>query len=307
MNGGHAVMPYAVAGGAEQLPGDWPGADHSRFVDAGGLRWHVQDRGRGDAIVLLHGTSASLHSFVPLVDRLAPNARCISLDLPGHGFTSPFESGGYTLRRTAAAVGALIDAMGLAPGAIVGHSAGAAIALQWLLDRSAVAESLPRLVAINPALRPFGGVAGFAFPFMARLAASSGALPGMIARRAARRDEVEGLITATGSKVPPEMLDCYQRLMQRPGHVRAVLEMMAGWQLDHLVRAMRDLDPVQHVILGGRDRAVPPARTVSMLAGLTNTMVSQVPEFGHLVHEEAPRATANLVLRRHAHTGNSDA
>ena len=69
-------------------------------------------------------------------------------------------------------------------------------------------------------------------------------------------------------------------------------------QAEKLVRALRALDPVQHVILGGRDLAVPPARTESMLAGLSNTMVSRLPEFGHLVHEEAPRATAKLVLRR---------
>jgi magnesium chelatase accessory protein len=299
-------MPYAAAGAADGVPDDWPGVGYSRFVDAGGLRWHVQDRGSGDTIVLLHGTSASLHSFVPLVERLAPHLRCISLDLPGHGFTSPFEGGAYTLRRTATAVGALIEAMGIGPAAIVGHSAGAAIALQWLLDRSAAMPAPPRLVAINPALRPFGGVAGFAFPFMARLAASSGALPVMIARRAKRRDEVEGLITATGSKVPGEMLDCYQRLLQRAGHVRAVLAMMAGWQLDHLVRALRALDPVQHVILGGRDRAVPPARTMATLAGLSNTMVSHLPEFGHLVHEEAPRATASLVLRGLVHEEKSN-
>lgn len=290
-------MPYAVAGTPDGVPHDWPGVRHSRFVEAGGLRWHVQDRGSGDTIVLLHGTSASLHSFVPLVECLAPKLRCISVDLPGHGFTSPFEGGAFTLRRTAGAVGALIDRLGVAPAAILGHSAGAAIALQWLLDRAATEASPPRLVAINPALRPFGGVAGFAFPFMARLAASSGALPGMIARRATRRDEVEGLITATGSKVPPGMLDSYQRLLQRPGHVRAVLAMMAGWQLEHLVRALRALDPAQHVILGGRDRAVPPARTISTLTGLSNTIVSRLPEYGHLVHEEAPRATADLVLR----------
>lgn len=296
MKGGALLMPYAVARTPDGVPADWPGVRYSRMVEAGGLRWHVQDRGNGDTIVLLHGTSASLHSFGPLVERLAPRLRCISADLPGHGFTSPFEGGNYTLRRTAVAVGALIEAMDLAPVAIIGHSAGAAIALQWLLDRPA-AMAPPRLVAINPALRPFGGVAGFAFPFMARLAASSGALPGMIARRATRRDEVEGLITATGSKVPPELLDCYQRLLQRPGHVRAVLEMMAGWQLDHLVRALRALDPVQHVILGGRDRAVPPARTMATLAGLSNTIVSRLPEFGHLVHEEAPQEVADLVLQ----------
>ncbi|MEM1439100.1 MAG: alpha/beta fold hydrolase BchO [Pseudomonadota bacterium] len=277
------------------VPRDWPGARFSRHIDAGGLRWHVQIEGRGASILFLHGAGASAHSFRPLIAALADTYTGIAVDLPGHGYTTAFAQGAYTLRRTARAIGDLLDALEVSPTLIVGHSAGAAIALQWLLDQPA--DARPPLLAINPALRPFGGVAGFAFPVMARLAAASGSLPQYLARRAGDRRQVERLLHGTGSRVPETMLDAYQSLMQKPGHVQAVLSMMAGWQLEQMVRAVRALDPTMHVVLGGRDRAVPPARTTSTVAGLANTTITELMTFGHLVHEEAPELIAELLLK----------
>ena len=277
------------------VPHDWPGARFSRQVDAGGLHWHVQVEGRGAPILFLHGAGASAHSFRPLVATLADVYTGIAVDLPGHGFTTAFSHGAYTLRRTARAIGDLLGALDVSPALIVGHSAGAAIALQWLLDQPA--DARPPLLAINPALRPFGGVAGFAFPVMARLAAASGSLPQYLARRAEDRRQVERLLHGTGSRVPESMLDGYQYLMRKPEHVQAVLSMMAGWQLEQMVRAVRALDPTMHVVLGGRDRAVPPARTASTVAGLANTTITEFMTFGHLVHEEAPELIADLLLK----------
>ena len=295
MNGSSAIAHAGLRSGSGTVPRDWPGAARSRFVEAGGLRWHVQEHGSGPTIVLVHGAGASLHSFAPLVRRLARDHHCIAFDLPGHGFTSPFTGGAYTLAHTADALDALLTALGADVSRFVGHSAGAAIALQWLLARRD--DRLPPLVAINPALRPFGGLAGVAFPALARAAAASRSLASFIAHRAARPAQVQRLIAGTGSAVPAEMLDCYQFLFSRPAHVRAVLTMMAGWQLDGMMRSLTRLDPQLHVVLGGRDRAVAPRQTAAMLAGLERTTVTWLERYGHLVHEEAPDAVAALVKR----------
>jgi magnesium chelatase accessory protein len=42
---------------------DWPNREASRFVDAAGMRWHVQVMGQGPVLLLLHGTGASTHSW----------------------------------------------------------------------------------------------------------------------------------------------------------------------------------------------------------------------------------------------------
>ena len=41
---------------------DWPNHAASRFVEAAGMRWHVQVMGSGPALLLLHGTGAATHS-----------------------------------------------------------------------------------------------------------------------------------------------------------------------------------------------------------------------------------------------------
>ncbi len=110
---------------------DWPNRDASRFVDAGGLRWHVQVLGPADAdaptLLLLHGTGAATHSWRALAPRLAHGFRVVAPDLPGHGFTSMPPADGLSLPGMAAAVGALLAALDASPALVVGHSAGAAV------------------------------------------------------------------------------------------------------------------------------------------------------------------------------------
>ncbi len=50
---------------------DWPHRDRSRFVEAGGLRWHIQRMGDGPALLLVHGTAAATHSWRDLAPLLA--------------------------------------------------------------------------------------------------------------------------------------------------------------------------------------------------------------------------------------------
>lgn len=281
---------------AASVPLDWPGASNSRIAVAAGVQWHVQIQGTGPVAVLLHGAGASSHSMLPLSQELNGAYCCIGIDLPGHGFTSSYPQGDYTLRRTARALDALFDALEITPALIIGHSAGAAIALRWLLDQDAAAAApQPLLVAINPALEPFGGAARFAFPALARLAAGSASLASFMARQARGRRQVERLIESTGSQIPEPMLDCYQALFQRDAHVRAVLSMMAGWQLEGLVDAVCARDPELHVVVGDRDRAVSPGRTLSVLRRLSRATLSRLPDYGHLVHETAPAQVARAV------------
>jgi len=66
---------------------DWPNRDASRFVRAGGLRWHVQKTGTGPVLLLVHGTGAATHSWRELAPLLARRFTVIAPDLPGPGFT----------------------------------------------------------------------------------------------------------------------------------------------------------------------------------------------------------------------------
>ena len=106
---------------------DWPNGEASYFVEAAGLRWHVQQMGRGPSVLLLHGTGSSTHSYRVLAPLLASSMSVTTLDLPGHGFTSSPEVNGLTLNGMAKSIAELLRVISCRPVIIVGHSAGAAV------------------------------------------------------------------------------------------------------------------------------------------------------------------------------------
>ncbi|MEL6302204.1 MAG: alpha/beta fold hydrolase BchO [Pseudomonadota bacterium] len=268
-------------------------------INAADLNWHVRQDGDGPDLVCIHGAGASLESWDALVPLLETEFRVTRMDLPGHADSESFRPGLYSLRRTAQAVAALCHTLELEAPLVLGHSAGGAIGLKWSLDGHAPRPG--RILAINPALLPFSGVAGLMFPAMARFAAMLPLLDGMIARRAERTTEVRRLLEGTGSQLHGPDVARYQALMARPSHVRAVIEMMAGWRLDGLIDEWRQTDGLLSIILGGRDRAVPPTKTAAALRDVAD--VTLIEDVGHLAHEERPHLVAEWLR---AQTGLSD-
>lgn len=273
---------------------DWPHRAASRFVEAAGLRWHLQEFGEPTApgLLLLHGTGAATHSWRGLAPLLAQRFRVVAPDLPGHGFTDPLPARRLSLPGMAEAVGGLIDHLGLLPRLAVGHSAGAAILARMCLDRR-IAPDL--LVAINGALTPFPGVANILFPSIARVLFLNPITPKVFAW-SADRAAVRRLIDGTGSRLDPQGLDLYRRLFTRAGHVSGALGMMANWDLPALSRDLPGLTTRTLLIVGGDDKAIKPEDAFTLRERLPNARVELLRGLGHLAHEEAPERVAGLIL-----------
>jgi magnesium chelatase accessory protein len=273
---------------------DWPHRTHSRFVDAGGLLWHVQRMGQGPTALLLHGTGASTHSWRTLMPLLAADFDVVAMDLPGHAFTGTPPHDGMTLVGMARAIAALVAAMQLDVRLVVAHSAGAAIALRMVLDRR-IAPDL--VVGINGAFFPLGGLPGLVFPTMARLMAATPIASHFFARRHWDRRAVERLLAGTGSSLDDEGLELYGRLVRDPSHAAGALAMMAYWDLRPLERDMDQWCTPLLLVVGANDRAVAPAdatRLRARIGGAVPCTVEELPGVGHLAHEER----ADLLIER---------
>ena len=63
----------------------------ARFIEINGTPVHYRDEGPAGApaLLLIHGTAASLHTWTPWVGFMSDELRLIRLDLPGHGLTGP--------------------------------------------------------------------------------------------------------------------------------------------------------------------------------------------------------------------------
>lgn len=271
----------------------WPHRAASRFVSAGGLEWHVQEMGQGPALVLLHGTGASTHSFRALAPLLAEDHHVLMFDLPGHGFTQAPRHVELTLPRMAKLVVTLVDRLGVsAPAAIVGHSAGAAIAARLLLD-----SPNPRtaLISLNGALLPFNHLGAHTLPAAVKLMFVNPLSVRLATWRAADPRTVENLIVGTGSVLDAEGLALYGRLFRSSRHVAATLQMMANWELQTLKRDLPKLTAPLTLVAGARDKAVPPevAERVALLVPGARVVVQK--QAGHLSHEEFPAETAAII------------
>jgi len=263
----------------------WPHREQSRLVDAGGLHWHVQQWGPTGApvLLLLHGTGASTHSWRTLAPRLAAEWCVLAPDLPGHAFTQTPPAATLTLPGMARAVAALLAALRLAPRLIVGHSAGAAVAAQMVLDGLAAPRAL---AGLNAAFLPFGGLAAPLFTPLARLLYSVPAAPRWLARRAADEAVVRRLVAGTGSTLDAEGLAFYARLLRSQAHGRSALGMMAHWDLHSLSRRLPGLGLPLHLLAGGQDRAVPARQARRVQAAVSGSTLRVLPGLGHLAHEE---------------------
>ena len=270
----------------------WPNREASRFVEAGGLRWHVQIMGEGPALLLLHGSGAATHSWRDILPILARDFTVIALDLPGHGFTQTPNGAGLSLPGMAKSVTALLDALNAHPVAAIGHSAGAAIALRLRLA-GRIGER--GVVSINGALQPFPGAAGHIFPALAKLLFLNPFAVQTFAWRASRPGAIARLLEGTGSKIDAAGLDFYSRLLRTTGHIAGALGMMAGWDLVPLVADLPDLKQPLTLVVAERDHAVPPRVADAVKAILPWATLVRIPRLGHLAHEEAPDRAVEII------------
>lgn len=271
---------------------DWPNAESSRFVDAGGLKWHVQVMGSGPVVLLLHGTGAATHSWRDLAPLLAQHFTVVAPDLPGHGFTGALRRA--TPTGVATAIAALVDKLDLPPTLTVGHSAGAAIALTMAEKNLAAPQAI---VSLGGALLPFPGLAGKLFPAMARLLFVNPLMPEIFAMRARVPGEIPAFIhKATGSRIDLRGIGFYERLMKTSGHIGGALALMANWDLRALEQALPTLDLPILLAHGERDRTIPAATSHTVAARMPRGEALILPGLGHLAHEEAPGQHAALIL-----------
>lgn len=286
----------AVAEVARQRFGadGWPHPEASAFVMADGRRFHIQRWGEaGPLWLLIHGTAASTHSWRDAAPLLAAQGcRVLAVDLPGHGLSDPVR-GAPTVARVADAVTAILKAADAAPDIVVGHSAGAAVAVRMTLD-GGVAPDL--VISLNGALRPFGGWAGQMFSGLAKALFLNPLTPRWFAWRAQARREVERVLEGTGSRLSDEGVDYYARLFRDHRHVGEVLAMMAHWDLEPLQREWRALETPLALLVGERDRAVPAADAAFVRDRAPHATLTAMPGLGHLAHEEAPAQVCALML-----------
>jgi len=106
----------------------------SKFLDTRDLRLHYRDwGGGGEPLVLLHGLASNARIWDLTAPLLAGGFRIVALDQRGHGLSDK-PDGGYDFASISGDLAAFVQGLGLERPALVGHSWGANVALQFAAD-----------------------------------------------------------------------------------------------------------------------------------------------------------------------------
>lgn len=272
------------------MPADWPNRADARMARVRPHDWCVFEVGTGPDLLLLHGAGASAHSFRHLIPELK-GYRCLIPDLPGQGFTRAGNKGRLGIDPMAEDLARLIEHEGWAPKIIIGHSAGAALAL-----RLSTLMPLERIIGINAALGSFEGAAGVLFPLLARVLSVTPFVPRFVSRLWGNAPTVRRLLASTGSKLDEAGLSQYIALVQDAAHVDGTLGMMAQWKLDALMADAGHLATPTLLISTTGDKVVPPRVSRDAAAVMASAKYVELPKLGHLAHEEAAPRVAAVIL-----------
>ena len=283
-------------------PADWPNCGLSRQVHCRPHRWHVQEAGRGDLILLVHGAGGSLHSFRDLIGPLTRDHHVVAIDMPGHGLTQLGARHRSGLKAMAEDVAALCAQEGWRPALLVGHSAGAALCLQLLRHLPAPA---PAVIGLNPALAQFRGLAGLLFPAMAKMLSVTPGATALFSGTARNADRVRALIDSTGSRIDDAGLACYRALVADKAHVDGTLLMMAQWSLDALMEDLPGIAARTLFLTGENDQTVSPDIARDAARRMTDARVESLGALGHLAHEEEPDMVAARIAAFLADTADT--
>jgi pimeloyl-ACP methyl ester carboxylesterase len=120
----------------------------TEFVEANGIRFHLETDGEGPLVLLLHGFPQTWYMWKAVMPQLAARGfRVVAPDTRGVGETSrPTRIADYRLRTLGDDVAALIRALGAERAHVIGHDWGGVIAWETAIAHPEVVD---RLVVVN--------------------------------------------------------------------------------------------------------------------------------------------------------------
>jgi pimeloyl-ACP methyl ester carboxylesterase len=286
-----------VAGAWSRMRADLPletvrarwGTGASRFADLDGMQVHYRDEGSGPAILLLHGTSASLHTWDGWTAALARRYRVVRLDLPAFGLTGPSPARDYSIAAYVTFVDHLAARLGLASFVVAGNSLGGDIAWHYAVAHP---DQVRGLILVAAGGYPMGRRPA---PIAFRIAHWP-LLPRLLTRMDPRVLVADGLRASYGdpARIQPGVLDRYVDLTLRPGNRAAFVDRMRAPQVDDSALIKTIAKPTL-ILWGAKDRVIDPGDAPRFAHDIAGAALVVYDDLGHIpMEEDAPRTVGDV-------------
>ncbi len=256
---------------------------------------HVEVRGTGPDVILLHGFGASRFTWRYWTDRLARRHRLHLVDLKGFGMAARPPDGRYSPADFAEEVFDYTKRAGLRRYVLMGHSMGGGVALlASLLARESGGAGPHALVLVAAAAYPQR------LPKLIGLATHPLLGPIFFGLIPARTIAKAGLIQSyhPERRPPAEAIAGYAKGLARPGGKRSLrwtASQLVPANLDAITARYPSIDVPTLLLWGDSDRVVPPWVGRRLARELPNARLVSLEECGHVPPEELPEESLSVV------------
>lgn len=268
-----------------------------RFIDVGVGSAAVRSVGEGPDVLFVHGWPVHGATFRRLLPHLVDRVRCHVVDLPGAG-ASRFDPGvGLDFSHHITSVRRIVDELGLADVAVVGHDSGGLVARHAM-----VGDPRLRAMALIDTEQPQGLTWRFKVFLVGRHMPGLSAGLGWVAGR--RRLRRNGLVFG-GAFVDRRLLDgefeeLFLKPLSEPRFRNAAVQLLKTFDtglVDQLADVHRRIDVPVQLVWGARDLVFPVERAREMVNSFPDARLDVIDGAAIFSHEERPAEVARALLQ----------
>lgn len=256
----------------------------SQFIEVDGHQIHYRDEGKGEVLLLIHGTFSSLHTYDDWTALLKDSFRVIRLDLPGFGLTGPSPDNKYTIDLFCEFFKAFLDALNIKRCCIAGNSLGGWLTWEFGLKYT---EYVEKLILIDSA--GYINDRNFPLPFVIAqtpvLRNIFNYTPKAVIRRFIRQ------VFYDQSMVTDELVQRYFDLFHREGNKEAFVK-IANCYFVQNTHNLSGLDIPVLIMWGAKDNWLAVDHANKFERDLPNSSKIIYENVGHVPMEEIPEQTA---------------
>ena len=286
------ALTWAPDKTADELSEQWAPRP-SQFIDVKGLFVHVRDEGWIEdpaPIMLIHGTSSSLHTWEGWVKELKKQHRVITMDLPGFGLTGPNQSNDYSNATYTQFILDLMDAMHVQRAILGGNSLGGEIAWEVAVAAPNRVEKLILVDAAGYAFTPKSIPLGFK---LARMPEMSWLMNHCLPR--SMMEESVKNVYGNPEKVTPALVDRYEAMTRRAGNREALRLRLTQLTAGKDAELIKTIHVPTLILWGGKDQLIPPENASWFQRDIAGSKLIMFDDLGHVPQEENPVVTLAAV------------
>ncbi|NLA11171.1 MAG: alpha/beta hydrolase [Firmicutes bacterium] len=261
--------------------------EYSHFVEVDGVEVHYREEGAGEPLVLLHGWSASLHTWDGWAKELQEDFRVIRLDLPGFGLTGPVAGAEYSLEFYADFLNRFLSALEIEQCCMAGNSLGGGIT--WFFTAK-YPEKVRKMILVD--------AAGYNFELPAITKLAQPKVVRYAIRHLTPRYAIGVLVRQVygdTKKVTAATVDRYYRLLLREGNrvnLFDILDQASGPDDAAVTKLLKHVEIPALIMWGEQDGWIPLELGHRFAEELSEARLIIYEGAGHIPMEELPETTA---------------